>query len=120
MRTPGHSGAGCCSTTTIRSSFPKKRAHASTGRPRTDPQNARVLQEMLRAFRPTHAIVWGFANWDSIVQSTTWAKVGHIPGLETSEPCRTMSVNGHTTLFTCILHPSSPEFTFERWAPVLS
>ena len=100
--------------------FPEKAGTRLDWATRTDPQNARVLQEMVRAFRPTHAIVWGFANWDSIVQGASWAKFGTIPGLETQEPYGAMSVDGHTTLFAGVLHPSSPEFRFERWAPVLS
>lgn len=100
--------------------FPEQAGTRLDGAARSDPQNARVLQEMLRAFRPTHAVVWGFANWNSIVQGSGWAQAGHVPGLTTQEPCRAMSVDGHTTLFAGVQHPSSPEFRFERWSPVLS
>ena len=99
--------------------FPEKAGTPLDSAARADPQNARVLQEMIRAFRPTHAIVWGFANWDSIVQGSSWATLGHIP-LEPPELYRAMLVEGHTVLFAGVLHPSSREFRFERWAPVLS
>ena len=88
---------------------------------RMDPQNGRVLREMLRAYKPTHAIVWGYANWESlVVEGLPWTKEGDIPGLDRPEPCRTAVVDGHATLFTRVLHPSSADFAYEDWAPMLS
>ena len=42
---------------------------------------------------------------------------GYIP--DTEEPYCTTTVDGHTTFFIRVLHPSSG-FSSKRWAPVLS
>jgi hypothetical protein len=75
-----------------------------------------LLRKTLQDFKSTHAIVWGITNWHSIDAGEKWTD-GYIP--DTEEPYCTTTVDGHTTFFTRVLHPSSG-FSSKRWAPVLS
>jgi hypothetical protein len=82
---------------------------------RMHPTNARLLREVLREWKPTHAIVWGFANWNSLViEGEKWSEELLIPG--TTEPYCTTS--GFDTLFTRIYHPSVG-FNHARWSSML-
>jgi hypothetical protein len=82
---------------------------------RMNQQNARLLREALHQWQPTHAVVWGVANWHSVaIEGEEWSEELKIPG--TAEPyCPT---SGFTTLFTRVNHPSCG-FNHGRWAPML-
>jgi hypothetical protein len=85
---------------------------------RMAPRNAMMLGSVLREFRPTHAIVWGIVNWDSIdVDHFEVSGDLLIPGIDS--PCWAVRMRGHETLFMCVSHPSSG-FSFDRWAPMIS
>jgi hypothetical protein len=87
---------------------------------RLDPQNARILGEMLRAYQPTHAIVWGDDNWNSMTAAGAgWVTEPDMRCGGSDEPCRSVTVAGRRTLFTRVKHPSAG-FAYERWAPLLA
>jgi hypothetical protein len=82
-------------------------------------QNARLLLEVLREWKPSHAVTWGMANWDSLsVEGTEWTGMEPIPGA-TAEPYCSVTVDGFTTLFARTAHPSWQWFSYERWSPML-
>jgi hypothetical protein len=83
---------------------------------RLHPQNPITLRSMLTTFKPTHVIVWGVGNWDSIDAGNEW-KDGIIPN--SSEPYGACTVEGHTALFTRVRHPSTA-FRSIYWHPVLT
>lgn len=83
---------------------------------RCDPQNASTLRTVLCELKPTHVIVWGIKNWDSIDTGPQWTD-GVIAG--SPEPCGYATIDGHTSLFTRVRHPSAG-FSSRYWAPVLS
>jgi hypothetical protein len=74
------------------------------------------LRKILEELKPTHAIVWGITNWNSIDAGSPWTD-DYIP--ETNEPYSTTTVNGHTTFFTRVPHPAAA-FSPKQWTPVLS
>lgn len=78
---------------------------------RENPRNSMILQRMLTEFKPTHAIVWGKTNWDSIDTGPNWED-GAIPGSGVA------TVDSHAILFMFVRHPSSG-FSSEYWHPVL-
>jgi hypothetical protein len=102
-------------------------AHASAkgGAPlsaqtRLDPLHPRLLRDMLRAFKPTHVIVWGGDNWRAIaVEGSSWEGEDHLRRGEIDEPWRRIVVDGHATLFTRVTHPSA-SFAYERWSVLLA
>jgi hypothetical protein len=86
---------------------------------RIDGQNARLLCAVLAEFKPTHAIAWGVANWDSLaVEGSEWSAEGRIPGA-VGEPYCSVVVNDHKTLFARTHHPSWQGFSFQRWASMI-
>ncbi len=81
-------------------------------------QNAQLLREVLREWKPTHAVVWGFGNWGSLeVDGGYWSEPETIPGT-VSKLYHTVTVDGYATLFAPILHPSS-SFSYDEWRPML-
>jgi hypothetical protein len=78
-------------------------------------KNGEVLQKMLTKFRPTHAIVWGKTNFDSIVTGPVW-KNRTIP--RSAEPCFVATVDGNMTLFTGVHHPAAG-FSSKYWHPIV-
>jgi hypothetical protein len=87
---------------------------------RAEVQNHRMLRKMLEKYEPTHCIVWGFANWHSIaVERAKWEPERPIPGLSDSWSYRSITTDGHPTLFSHVRHPSAG-FSFARWSTVVS
>jgi hypothetical protein len=85
-----------------------------------DPIHARLLREMLRTHKPTHVIVWGEDNWPTIaVEDAPWQEEPDLPSGPSGEPCRSVVIDGHRTLFTRVSHPSAG-FAYERWSALLS
>ncbi len=84
---------------------------------RANPQNVGTLRTVLRELKPTHVIVWGFANWNSIDAGSPWTPDKRIPGAQ--EPYCSTTIDDHTILFTRVRHPSAA-FVSRYWAPVLS
>lgn len=83
---------------------------------RANPLHARLLREMLDRYKPTHVIVWGDDNWRAIaVAGADWQEEADLHG----EPCRSVVVAGHRSLFTRVSHPSAG-FAHERWSGLLS
>jgi hypothetical protein len=83
-------------------------------------QNRGMLRKMLEKYRPTHCIVWGFANWHRVeVEGAKWGPDQPIRGLADGWPYRSVTVGGHTTLFSHVKHPSAG-FSFARWSAVVS
>jgi hypothetical protein len=72
----------------------------------------KILQEL----GPTHAIVWGITNWDSVDAGSEWTD-GYIP--DTKELYSTTTVDGHSTFFMRVPHPAAA-FSPKKWTPVLS
>jgi hypothetical protein len=98
------------------------------GEPRIDPKlveqdnvrNRKMLARMLMKLRPTHCIVWGKRNWESIdVDGVVWSPETDIPALDNSHPYCYAESREHKTLFTYVKHPSTA-FSFDHWTRVLS
>lgn len=82
-------------------------------------QNARLLRDVLREWKPSHAVAWGLANWESLtVEGAQWTGTEPIPGAA-AEPYCSITVDGFATLFARTAHPSWQGFSYERWAPML-
>ena len=87
---------------------------------RMNNQNPQMLREVLREWKPTHAVAWGKCNWDSLrVEGAEWTGMQPIPGTVTDEPYRAVTVDGFATLFARVWHPSWQGFSYKRWAPML-
>jgi hypothetical protein len=87
---------------------------------RSDRVHARLLREMMRTYKPTHVIVWGFDNWQAlVVEGTPWAKEGQIGGGEVDDPYRAVILEGHEILLTRIAHPAAG-FIHQRWSVLLA
>ncbi|HYM03273.1 MAG TPA: hypothetical protein VET85_10030 [Stellaceae bacterium] len=87
---------------------------------RRDPLNAKILRQMLRAFAPTHVIVWGRDNWQAMaIEGQAWERDETLRCGERGEPFRIAVLDGLKTLFTCVAHPSAG-FAYDRWSPLLS
>lgn len=87
---------------------------------RSHPLHARLLRDMLRKYKPTHGIVWGDENWQAVaVEDAAWTEEPALGGGAVDEPCRSVTLDGHKTLFTRISHPSAG-FAHERWSPLLA
>lgn len=97
--------------------FPGEPRVALDYRIRAHPRNATCLRSVLQELRPTHVIVWGKGNWDSIDAAEPWSRDETIP--ETREPFCSTTIDGHRVLFTRVRHPSAA-FSWQRWAPALS
>jgi hypothetical protein len=96
------------------------RAATLTARIRSDPLHARLLRDMLLCYKPSHAIVWGEANWDAIaVADAPWEADPPIRRSEIDEPCRSVILDGQRTRFTRIRHPSAG-FAYDRRSGLLS
>ncbi|HLA28625.1 MAG TPA: hypothetical protein VJZ49_12090 [Syntrophales bacterium] len=88
---------------------------------REDPQNRKILRSVLQKYKPSHCIVWGCENWDTIaVEGECWSPEWPIPGLADPHNYRSVVVDNHPTLFSYINHPSSIGFSFERWGAVIA
>ena len=86
---------------------------------RMNSQNAQLLREVLREWKPSHAVAWGLENWESlVVEGADWAETETIPGT-VAEPYRAVTVDGFTTLFARTPHPSWQGFSYEKWRPML-
>src|SRR5579859_4933261 len=96
--------------------FPGRSRVALTDSKREDPQNAISLKRVLRKYRPSHVIVWGKWNWDSIDVHSSWTD-HRIPSPKWEYSCTT--IDGHPVLFTHVPHPSSA-FSPTQWHPVLT
>ena len=82
-------------------------------------ENGRLLREVLQEWKPSHAVAWGSANWESlVVEGMEWPATASIPGYAT-EPYCALPIDGVTTLFARIFHPSLQGFSYERWHPML-
>lgn len=90
---------------------------------RCDPQNGKVLRDVLFEYKPTHVVVWGACNWESLdVAGSPWIRNEFIPNATWNgrqHPYCAVVVEGQTTLFTYVVHPSAG-FSAPKWAPVLS
>lgn len=95
---------------------PRPGAGSLSAAVRSSPVHARLLHEMLDRHKPTHVIVWGDDNWRTVaVAGAAWQEEADLLG----EPCRSIVIDGHRTLFTRVSHPSAG-FDHERWAALLS
>jgi hypothetical protein len=75
---------------------------------------------MLQKYKPTHCIVWGYANWEGIgVEGIEWGPEQPIPGLADAHTYCSITVDGNKTLFSYVRHPSAG-FSYDRWSEVLS
>jgi hypothetical protein len=83
---------------------------------REDPQNVISLKRVLRKHKPSHVIVWGKWNWDSIDVRSSWTD-HRIPNTR-RHYSRTI-IDDHALLFTHVPHPSSA-FSPRRLHPALS
>jgi len=101
----------------IRNFFPGGPRVSPSYRMRVDPQNVETLRTVLHELKPTHAIVWGFANWDEIDAGSPWTPDGRIVGTE--QPFCSTTIDGNRILFTRVSHPSAG-FSSRFWAPVIS
>jgi hypothetical protein len=99
-----------------RSFFPGAPRVNLSYRTREKLQNAGSLRSVLGQLKPTHVIVWGLTNWDSIDTGPRW-KDDAIPGSQ--EPCGYATIDAHRIFFTRVQHPSAG-FSSRYWAPVLS
>ena len=80
-------------------------------------QNRKCLRLVLQKYKPTHAVAWGFMNYDSLmVDGEDWSRQEHIPGSD-AKFCRVL-VEGHMTLVSWVRHPSAG-FSINHWAGVL-
>ena len=100
--------------------FPGRPREAPPWDQRVDPQNQRILKSMLQTYKPTHCIVWGYDNWETIeVEAAEWGPEQPIPGLVDAHKYCSMDVEGNVTLFSYVVHPSTG-FSYDRWRAVLS
>jgi hypothetical protein len=87
---------------------------------RNDKRNQRTLLHMLTTHMPTHCIVWGKQNWESLVVSDhKWAWVRRLYGPRKDCECYAVVVDTHRTIFTFIQHPSTA-FSSRAWRPMLN
>ncbi len=83
---------------------------------REDPYNVISLNKVLRKYRPSHVVVWGKWNWDSVDVRSPWTD--HRITNARWHYSRTI-IDAHPILFTYVPHPSSA-FSPNRWHPVLT
>jgi hypothetical protein len=100
-----------------RSFFPGGPRVDPSYRVRANPQNVDTLRRVLRDLKPTHVIVWGLGNWNSIHAGSPWTPDDRVPG--THEPYCSTTIDGHRIIFTRVRHPSAG-FSSQYWNPVLS
>jgi hypothetical protein len=87
---------------------------------RLDPQNARLLRDLLTTYKPSHAIVWGEENWATVaVADAAWRDEAPVATAAGEDPCRSVALDGARTLFLRVKHPAVG-FAYERWAPPLA
>jgi hypothetical protein len=77
-------------------------------------QNTQLLLEVLRRYKPSHAVIWGLENWTDVCTGISETD-GLIPG---TGGHYYMQTEGFSTIFTWIVHPSAG-FNYERWIPML-
>ena len=100
--------------------YPGEPRVAPEWKERMDTQNQRMLRKMLERYKPTHCIVWGIGNWDSIVvDGIDWEPERPIPGLSDSHVYCSIVVDGNKTLFSFVRHPSAG-FSYDRWSAAIS
>lgn len=101
----------------IRKFFPGGPRVRPSYRMRVDPENVETLRTVLCELKPTHAIVWGLANWNEIDAGSPWTPDDRIVGTE--QPFCSTTIDCNRVLFTRVRHPSAG-FSSRFWAPVLS
>jgi hypothetical protein len=83
---------------------------------RNDPDNQRVLLEMIELYQPSHLIVWGVPNFRAIVAGRLWqARALAEEGLAYAH----IAVGSVRTVAIGIKHPAIG-FSPRAWAPVLT
>lgn len=100
-----------------RTFFPGQARAKLDYRIRMSPENIVFSQKVLAELKPTHVIVWGKWNWDSLDVGPPWIPDERIPG--TNQVFCSTVVDGHTILFAYVRHPSSA-FSPSKWNHVLS
>lgn len=97
------------------------------GKPRVTPQwaeqvnelNSKMLKKMLVKYKPTHCIVWGVRNWESIeINGVDWGPEKYIANLSIQHLYCSATVDGHVTIFTYVKHPSAG-FSNDYWSKVI-
>jgi hypothetical protein len=100
--------------------FPGEARKKPTWDERTDPQNEKMLRNVLKKFKPTYCIVWGKENYDSIgVEGSSFSKEYKIPRLPFFHPYCSIVIDKHKTLFSYVNHPSSG-YSFDKWSSVIA
>jgi hypothetical protein len=97
--------------------FPGRARVTLDYRTRTQTRNSSCLRRVLQKLKPTHVVVWGKCNWDSIYAGSPWTPEQKIPS--TTEPFCTTTIDGHEIFFTRVRHPSAA-FSSRDWARMLS
>lgn len=100
-----------------RSFFPGRPRVSLDYRTRIKQENTSCLRSVLEEIKPSHVIVWGMGNWNSIDAGSKWEPDKRIAG--TSEPYCSTTIEGHTILFTRVRHPSAA-FVSGHWTLALS
>ncbi len=86
---------------------------------RFDKRNQRTLRSVLNRYKPTHGIVWGKWNWESVaVEGHEWKWHQFLDDPRRDCEYCSVTVDTHRTLFTFIQHPSTG-FSSSRWQPML-
>jgi hypothetical protein len=99
--------------------FPGKARKPLNWEERSNKQHQRALREMIAKYRPSHAIVWGKANWESIVvEGHDWAWHRYLKGPRQDCELCSVTIGSCRTLFTFIQHPSTA-FSASEWHPLL-
>jgi len=81
--------------------------------------NKKFLKKMLVKYMPTHCIIWGKGNWESIeIDGVDWEPEKPIPNLPI-QTYRSVKLNGNITIFTWVRHPSAA-FAHDYWKEVIS
>ncbi len=83
---------------------------------RSDPDNQRILLEMVKAYRPTHMIVWGLPNFRSIAQGDLWTR---LVMAENGAAYSALKVGDIDATAIGIKHPAIG-FSSSKWGPVLA
>lgn len=82
---------------------------------RMELQNRKILRKMLERYKPSHCIVWGIANYDSIlVDGIDFGQEKQIPKLSDEVSYCSVVIDRNRTLFSYVRHPSTA-FSYDRW-----
>jgi hypothetical protein len=86
---------------------------------RFDKRNQRALRSVIEKYKPTHGVVWGKWNWESVaVEGHEWAWHQFLNGPRHDCEYCSVTVGMRRTLFTFIQHPSTA-FSASQWQPLL-